>query len=163
MNGETEREMPIRQGCCGVGLFFIILFIILLTIVCSCTTTRYIPVKGDTQTEYISLLQKDSIYIKDSVYLREKGDTVFFEKWHTKFIERLRVDSFLKIDSISVPFEVIKEVKVERKLSWWQSLKLELGGICLGALILLIVYLGVKIFTTVRSSGWGALKTLFKI
>lgn len=105
------------------------------------------------------MLQKDSIYLRDSIYIRERGDTIFYERWNTKYIERLRIDSFLQRDSIAVPYEVLKEVPVEKKLSWWQSLKQEIGGICLGAIILLIAYLGIKVY----NSGWSILKTIFKL
>lgn len=36
-------------------------------------------------------------------------------------------------------------VEVEKKLSWWQSLKMETGGISLGVLLVVLIYFVVKI------------------
>jgi hypothetical protein len=122
---------------------------------CSCKTT-YVPVQS-VHTEYIDRVQRDSIYVRDSVYLRERGDTVFLEKWHTKYIERLRVDSFCKIDSVQVPYPVEVIKRVEKKLSWWQQTKMDIGGVALGALLLVIGYFGVKLFKSVSTGGLAAL------
>ena len=48
-------------------------------------------------------------------------------------------------DSIVFRDRVVKEeVPVERKLSWWQSLKMKTGGICLFAILLIIIYFVIK-------------------
>lgn len=160
---DKEFEPAQESGCAPVGITAIIVFFLILTIVCSCSTTKYVPVES-VRTEYRDRLQHDSIYVKDSVYIREKGDTVFFEKWQTKYVERLRVDSFIRHDSVQVPYivEVIK--KVPKELSWWQSIKMELGGWLFGALFIVLVYFGIKIAKSVKSVGWkAALKLIFKI
>jgi hypothetical protein len=48
-----------------------------------------------------------------------------------------------KLDSIQVPYPV------EKKLSRWQTLKLEVGGIALG--VLLVVFVALVIFIIIRS------------
>jgi len=40
------------------------------------------------------------------------------------------VDSFVKVDSVQVPYPV------ERKLTRWESMKMELGGWAFGGLIM---------------------------
>lgn len=159
-NYPTEEDEE-RFGCVPIALAIVFFFFALLTVVCSCTTTRYVPVES-VRTEYRDRLQRDSIYLKDSVYIREKGDTVFFTKYSTKYIERLRVDSFCKIDSIQVPYPVEVIKTVEKKLSWWQSIKMELGGLAMGLLIVILGYAVFQIIKTVKSSGWKGLITLFK-
>jgi hypothetical protein len=98
------------------------------------------------------------------VYIRERLDTVFFEKWKTKYVERLRVDSFIRHDSVQVPYPVETIKEVERELSWWQSLKMEAGGIAMGGVGIILIYFVVKLFKSAKSVGLrAALKLLFKI
>ena len=39
---------------------------------------------------------------------------------------------------------VREEVKVERPLNWWQKLKMKTGGVCLLAILLIIIYFVIK-------------------
>lgn len=56
-------------------------FMCMLFVICSCRTVKYVPVETiKVDTTYINKLQRDSIYLLDSVYIKEKGDTVFIEK-----------------------------------------------------------------------------------
>ena len=76
-------------------------------------------------------LDRDSVFVRDSVYLKEKGDTV--EKFKSKYVYvyRDRVDTFYmeKIREVEVP------VPVERKLSWWERVKLEYAEWLIGVLV----------------------------
>ncbi len=110
----------------NIWLIVVSLVMVLLS---SCTTTKYIPVET-IKTEYVyktdSVLMHDSIHVHDSVFIHSKGDTVWYEKWHTKYVdvikEVVKVDSFIKTDSIQVPYPV------EKKLSKWEQTKLNWGG-----------------------------------
>lgn len=98
--------------------------------------TPYVPVeKIKTEYQYIDRLQYDSIYLKDSVRYYMKGDTVFIDKYKYlyKYVYIDKVDSFVKTDSIDRPYPV------ERKLSGWESAKMELGGWAFGSLLLSII------------------------
>ena len=89
----------------------------------SCATPREV-IRWQRDTTYIERLQVDSIYKRDSVYIREKGDTVYIYKERVRDRYRLLRDTIrlVKVDSIAV--ERIKEVKVEKPLSWGQRLKM---------------------------------------
>lgn len=151
------------SGCSPVGLAIILIFFFVLTVVCSCTTPRYYPVET-VRTEYIKQIEKDYQYVHDSIYIRSSGDTVFFEKWHTKIVNVLRVDSFIKRDSIPVPYEVEVIKQVEKNLTFWQSLKIEVGGIALAAILILLGYFVLRIAKSAKSVGLkAALKLIFKI
>lgn len=88
-----------------------------------------------TDTAYVSKIQRDSVWLHDSVFFALTGDTVRIERWRTKYVERLRVDTVYRarVDSVPVPYEVVKEV--ERRLSWWQRLRLGLGSAVLIGLV----------------------------
>lgn len=75
-------------------------------------------------TTYISKVQVDSVYKHDSVFVKEKGDTIY------KYVERYRDRyKFLrdtiyryKVDSVYVDKERV--VKVEKQLTAWQRFKM---------------------------------------
>ena len=115
-----------------------LLFISLL--LSACTSTEYVPVETiQTETKYVDRVQYDSIYKSDSVYIRQKGDTFYIDKYHYlyKYLFINRVDSFNKVDSIQVPYPV------EKQLGRWDSFKIEIGGIALGvgfALLVIVIW-----------------------
>lgn len=127
-------------------LIAIVLIIVLLSIIISliegCTTTKYIPV-NTVKTEYKdrNVYTRDSLIITDSVVYREMGDTVFKEKWRTVYKDRWRTltDSVIITDSVEVPYPV------ERKLTRWEQVKIDIGGITLSATVLLIFFVVVWI------------------
>lgn len=125
--------------------------IILLFLLTSCKQIEYIPViEHKTDTTYITKVQKDSVWLHDSVFVSVKGDTTWIEKFHTKYITKEVHDTLYKarVDSIPVPYEVVKEVAAE--LSWWQKLRLWLGNIMLIAILGLIGYGGFRLYKVYR-------------
>ena len=127
---------------------FLIVSVMLLT---SCTTTKVVEVERvKTDTTYITKWQRDSVWLHDSIRVREKGDSVWVERWHTKFVEREVHDTLYqaKTDSIPVPYWKIKEVPAP--LSWWQKLRLWLGNIVLLSLLAVAVYYGYRFYKVWR-------------
>ena len=132
--------------CCAWALWICVLLMIALWLT-SCTTTKVVTVeKVKTDTTYITKQQRDSIWLHDSIHVTERGDTVRIERWHTKWRDRLRVDTIYraKTDSIPVPYWKIKEVPAP--LSWWQRVRLWLGNVVLLVLLAVAVYYGVKCY-----------------
>ena len=145
---DEERGEHAYKGCFWSMVMalatFLIVSVILLT---SCTTTKVVEVeKVRTDTTYITKWQRDSVWLHDSIHVTERGDTVRIERWHTKWRDRLRVDTIYqaKTDSIPVPYEVVKEVPAP--LSWWQRVRLWLGNVVLLVLLAVAVYYGVKCY-----------------
>ena len=98
----------------------------------SCTTTKYVPViEHHTDTLIQTNLQRDSIYVHDSIMVSQQGDTVRIDRWHTKYVEREVHDTLYQAvhDSIPQPYPVIKEVPAE--LTWWQHFRISLANILL--------------------------------
>jgi hypothetical protein len=107
----------------------------LALLMCSCKTIEYVPVvekEVHHDSIYFTKVQRDSVWLHDSIAVKEKGDTVRIEKWHTKYREKQVHDTtyVAKIDSIPVPYEVIKEVPA--KLS-----KTQKGLILIGIMTLM--------------------------
>ncbi len=116
-------------------------FMCLLFVICSCRTVKYVPVETiKVDTTYINKLQRDSIYMLDSVYVKEKGDTVLIEKYKYLYRDKLVRDTMYisKADSIQVPYPV------EKKLTRWQQFRMDFGGwamcIVVISILILIVY-----------------------
>lgn len=116
-------------------------FMCMLFVICSCRTVKYIPVETiKVDTSYINKLQRDSIYMLDSVYVKEKGDTVLIEKYKYLYRDKLVRDTLYmaKTDSIQVPYPV------EKELTRWQRFRMDFGGwtmcIVVISILILIVY-----------------------
>lgn len=124
MNSASLKN-PREPGPWRLAAFPLVLagLLALLLLVNSCAAPREV-IRWQRDTTYIERLQVDSIYKRDSVYIREKGDTVYIYKERVRDRYRLLRDTvrLVKVDSIAV--ERIKEVKVEKPLSWGQRLKL---------------------------------------
>lgn len=121
--GMSDEER-IKAGCMQVlGVVgAIILALLICALFGSCTTTKYVPViehKTDTVRQCLTL--RDSIWLHDSISVKEKGDTVRIERWHTKYVEKQVHDTTYinKTDSIPVPYAVIKEVPRQRSTLEW--------------------------------------------
>lgn len=99
-----------------------IIIIIFLLIFTGCSKTIYIPVES-VKTEYRNVLQRDSIYILDSVFMSVKGDTVYKEKYKTIYKDKLKRDSIHINDTIRIPYPVDKIVEVN-KLNWFQKISM---------------------------------------
>jgi hypothetical protein len=145
---DEEKSDKAYKGCFWSLVASIVTFVIVsVLLLTSCTTTKVVEVeKVRTDTTYITKWQRDSVWLHDSIRVREKGDSVWVERWHTKFIEREVHDTLYqaKTDSIPVPYEVVKEVPAE--LSWWQRVRLWLGNAALLALLGVVGYYGWRLW-----------------
>lgn len=124
-------------------LIYIIILLILAICFVSCRT-QYIPVES-VRTEYKTRdsIRFDSIYQRDSVYMLVKGDTIYQYryKYLYRYLTTNRTDTILKHDSIPIPYPV------EKQLSRWQTIKMELGGWAFGIIILFtLIIIGHIIF-----------------
>ena len=120
----------------------LLLAILLGIILSGCTATKYIEVPIDrVKIEYRNSISVDTIYRNDSTIIREKGDTIFLEKY--KYIYKVKElkDTINITDTTTVikPIEVVKEIN---KLYTWQIVLMVLGGVG----IIILVYLIIKKF-----------------
>lgn len=121
----------------------LLLAILLGIILSSCAGTRYVEVPVDRiKIEYRDRMSVDTLYRNDSTIIREKGDTVFLEKY--KYLYRIKEikDTVCVTDTITVvnTVEVIKEVN---RLHNWQISLMILGGVA-------IVFGGYKLIKIIK-------------
>lgn len=130
-----------KKGCIGVLVWMLLIFIcgIILIAFGSCRSIKYVPIESiKHDSVYITQHQKDSIYIHDSIYQKEKGDTVLIEKWHTRYIEKQVRDTLIQIQRDTIPQPYPYEVEVPAQLSWWQKTRMHIGEITIIALLVLL-------------------------
>lgn len=142
-----DKEYTRYEGCASAVA--VILALVVLALVCCSCRTKYI-----TETEYkeVPVVMHDTLktiawridttIVKDSVYFAVKGDTVFKERYNTKWRIKVAHDTINKV--VEKPVEVIhNSVKTETKevnrLYWWQKVLMIIGG---ASLIYLVVQLG---------------------
>ena len=84
------------------------------------------------------------IYMRDSIYIRERNDTVYMDRWHTQvaYRDRLRTDTLHVRDSVQVVVDnVIERVQGQ---SSWASFERWCGRILILLLLLTGVYFVLK-------------------
>jgi hypothetical protein len=98
--------------------------------------TQYVPVET-IRTEYKTRdsIRHDSIYQQDSIYVLVKGDTVYQYKYKYiyKYVYLNKTDTVFENNSVQVPYPV------EKQLSRWQAIRMELGGWAMGIILLFVL------------------------
>lgn len=122
----------------------IFIIAVIVTLLYSCKSVKYIPVET-TKIEYRDNLVRDSIFHYDSVFVKDKGDTLILERYKYLYKNKIIKDSIFMNDTIRVPYpvQVIKEVKTS--LSGWQNFQIWCGRFALFALLLACIYFGWKL------------------
>ncbi len=105
----------------------------------SCKTPRYIPIEA-TRIEYRDNFVHDSTFRYDSIFVKEKGDTLILERYRYLFRNKVVRDSISMQDTIRVPYpvEVVKQVK--KPLSCWQNFQMWCGRIALIFALIILMY-----------------------
>lgn len=113
---------------------------IIITIMFGCKSVKYIPVETvRTDSVYVDRYLRDSIYQRDSVFINRwtAGDTVYQDKIVYKYIYRDKVKydtvAILRSDTVRIPFPV------DRELSKWEQIRLDVGGWAIGVVIITIL------------------------
>jgi hypothetical protein len=140
--GGNERypQPPRRLTLIGWYLLAIVFAVLLAWLLMGCTTTKYVPIpEYHNDTVRVTQYQRDSIYMHDSILVRQQGDTVTIDRWHTQYRDRWHIDTIYKsrVDSVPYKVEVVKEIPA--KLSWWERLRLNVSNVLLGVAVLVII------------------------
>lgn len=159
-NWYSGRKQPeYRDGYWKTLLWYLIVILVLFIaqFFTSCESIQYVPVET-VRTDYVhttdTVRQIDSIFSERETIVKEADSALVRKlglqlKSNEKAIlilrnelqrqissnSKHRTDTVIKTDSVQVPYPV------ERQLSRWEKIKLETGGLALGACILLIIML----------------------
>lgn len=120
--------------CIALATFMCI--IVLILAICSCRSVKYVPVETVKHDSiYINKVQVDSVYHRDSIYVVDKGDTVFLykDRYIYKYKDRTDTLYVTNTDSIHVPYPV------EKELTKWQQFRMDFGGRAIAAVIIIVL------------------------
>lgn len=120
--------------CIALAPFMCI--IVLTSVIWSCRSVKYVPVETvKYDSIYINKVQVDSVYHRDSIYVVDKGDTVFLYKYRYIYKYKDRTDTLYvtNTDSIQVPYPV------EKELTKWQQFRMDFGGWAIAAVIIIVL------------------------
>ena len=149
-----EKDYTRYEGCAS-AVAVILALVMLAVVLCGCRT-KYI-----TQTEYKEVpvvlhdtvqshdtlktiaLRIDTTIVKDSVYFAIKGDTIFKERYSTKWRIKMVHDTiFTSSDKRTHEYKPVEtkhnteksDTKEVNRIYWWQKVLMIIGGaslICL--------------------------------
>ena len=136
-NKMTDRQ---KMGLAVLNSVIVaVLALAIVWLLSSCRSVKVIE-KEVIKTDTVNTLKLriDSIYVNDSIYIREvvKGDTVHIttDRWHTRWRDRILYDSIYIAQRDTVTVTTTKEVP--RKLSGWQWFQIWAGRLALLAIAL---------------------------
>ena len=127
---------------------------ILLVFCLSGCKTKYVSVP-EYHMEYVGKevhdTLKEYLFQKDSVAYYVKGDTVYRDRWRILYKDRCntvsKTDTLIRVDSVRVPYPV------ERRLTRWERVQMDVGAVALLVLAACAVMLLV----------WGILRLKRKV
>lgn len=124
----------------------IILNLLLLPLFACSTVEKTSDVGFVSQQNFVGRTRVDSVLLRDSIFIREKSDTVFYTKYRTLYKERLRVDTIVRCDTLYRDREVV--VETVRNAGHGGAM---LWKVAVAALALLLLW---------RTGGWRTLLNL---
>ena len=121
-----------------------ILFLLFMTLLLSSCKVKEkiveVPIPQiKTEIKYIDKVKYDSIYLKDSVYIIQKGDTVYNNKVAYRYKYKYLKDTITinKADTIT-RLQKITEIKVKNQLNVVQKILMYIGLFSLLIFIIII-------------------------
>lgn len=141
MNENKHKAIP-------AIIFIIAMLGFALALLATGCKTQYVPVESIKHDSiYISSIRVDSVFNRDSVMVYIKGDSTYIYK--EKEVTRYKIERdttiIEKVDSVQVPYPV------EKKLSRWEQIKMDMGGIAIGAVGVCALVLAILIWLKLKS------------
>lgn len=90
-------------------------FMTLLFTMPSCRTIEKVEYVHHYDTVYLSKVEKDSVYLKDSIYIYSKADTVYFIKWKERIKYLVKTDTIFKASNDTLIINKVEYKEVEKK------------------------------------------------
>ena len=86
----------------------------------------------------------DSVYLyeKDSIFVKQKGDTVWLERWSIRYKDKL----IEKKDTTYINNVEVKEVAVPAQLNWWQRFQIRSFWWLFGVVAIVVVWQVIKLY-----------------
>lgn len=98
-----------------------ILSIILMQVVVSCRTMQSSESADSVKVQYISLHTRDSLFVYDSVRIRERADTVFITRVRTHYRDRMHTDTLWLRDTVTNVVREVVATEPRRQFPWCKT------------------------------------------
>ena len=120
----------------AIFFYFMAMLVLIAMAVTSCRSVRYVPVETvKHDSVYFNKVVRDSVFVKDSVLVVVKGDTVTELRYKYIYLEKEKTDTVYvnHTDTICEPYPV------EAKLTRWQQIKMDAGGYAIASIFITIL------------------------
>ena len=145
-NPQYYNHQPSPQLKAAILLAIVGLMAFLLS-GCSPRIIEHTSYQRDTLV--VSKSQVDSVYKRDSIFVKEKNDTVYIYREKERIRYQIIRDTTLRVSVDSVVVERVKEVPVEKELTLLQRAKLSSWWVFFAA--------------TLALGGWTFRKQIFQL
>lgn len=129
----------------------ILAFICMLTLA-SCSLSRKTIKQEErrdsasVRTEFVWQVKQihDSIYLRDSVFVEKKGDTIYLNKWRTQYRERLIHDTIIVETTDTLRIKEVANKEVVKSPNFFQMWKAYIIGSVAILLIIACAFVAIK-------------------
>lgn len=152
MDDSNIEEMMRKLLAAFLAFIMAVAICAVIGMLTGCRSVEYVKVPEyhtEYKTKIDSFVRRDSVYFKDSVYVVQRGDTLYYNKvvyrdrYHNVY--KARTDTLIRQDSIRVPYPV------ERTLTKAERLFIGLGKWAMVLLCAAIVVAVVRVIWWYRN------------
>lgn len=132
-----NKESFVKGGCTA----WVVCILAMMMVGCKTREVVVTVPEYHTDTLYQSKVERDSIWMKDSVVIKTGGDTIMVDRWHVSYKEKVLVDTVYEhaVDTLTKVVEV--PVGNASTITKWQKLRMTLGDIALIVMLFIFVFI----------------------
>ena len=131
-----------RNTCLGIMLLTALLLILLALNSCA-TQNPLISVPHNDSIVIRDRYVRDSIIVRDSIFVRLKNDTVFIDRWHNLWRDR----TVATTDTVYKDKEVLVQLPPERYVPWLYRVALY---VCIALVLIIVIRICVRRISVLR-------------
>ena len=140
MNSRADRPDPERPALWEWLGWAVIVGLAATILLGGCSPRIVEHIRYQHDTTYVERIRVDSVVRRDSVYIRERGDTVYIYREQVRDRWRLVHDTIDRVRVDSVAVECTKVVEVEKPLSAWKRAKMAAFWWLLAGVVVLLAW-----------------------
>lgn len=101
---------------------------------------------ASVRTEFVWQVKQihDSIYLRDSVFVEKRGDTIYLNKWRTHYRERLVHDTIIVETTDTLRIKEVANKEVVKSPNFFQMWKAYIIGAVAILLIIACAFVAIK-------------------
>ena len=96
-----------------------LLFSVMLLLLTGCSVPKESVIGNSISASRVESMRVDSVFIRDSIFIKEKSDTVFYTKYRTVYKEMFLRDTVTVCDTIYSEKVVTLQGDDDSVFQWW--------------------------------------------